>query len=798
MDMKTLKVIITSLLLINITHYHANSCGWYEYEESYRISAFRAEIDILSSFRPFYYTPETLNDYFPSFNNTDRYKNIEEWQKLLNGNCRVEDAFTILYKVEPDMFLLAYENKNLKEVFEENTFIELLTKPKNKQWLDYFAFAKRNEFNNQYISNPWSDSYDYEIGTISSELISIAESMLSKTKNKNLQERYAYHLIRLYRQTDQNKKCIKIYDKYFKNSKNNSVLKIWSLLHKAEGLSAIGKKVEANYLFSKIFNQGVEKRVRAYRFFKKELLNETLGLAKNNEEIAGIWAIMAIKNPGPALNEIKLVVKNAPHHPSIALLIMREINKLEDWIFTPELTGHSPSLHFDEEYYEWNKNYEKIKQKNRRKDLNYLGEFNSWLKRNFQMFNPIIKDYLKLARAHLHLIAEENESAVSLFSSINKNAPRTIHVQKKIELALFYTYENKLDNNEIQIRLAKTLIELEELAKINNGFAKQLYSLGSIISKAFLKKNNIPVASLLKLKAEKFKDNYEAFRKGYWHSSDWKDKDYYWKIAFLDRYATTSDIDRFINIVEKKKKNVLEHYLCNQHIADKHALLDLKGTIALRNGDLKTANKALSMLPADYWKKHYKFSSFLNKNPFIPKILKNKTVPFNFNKAIVVKELVKLEDEAHSNPTKAAENYIKIGHFFYNASYWGNSWMMLSYFWTSNPNGYSYFYPFDVLLGDFIKNTENYVSSFYKCSIAIKYYNKALKHAKNKEQLAMIYFMKHSCEYNQYLWREKQHDWHNFEEKFTPRSLKRLYANYEETNIFRKVKCPLLDSFIEK
>ncbi|NJO92847.1 MAG: hypothetical protein HC831_30670 [Chloroflexia bacterium] len=441
----------------------------------------------------------------------------------------------------------------------------------------------------------------------------------------------------MYRQTNQNEKCIKIFDDYLKNSNNASVLKTWSLLHKAEALNALGKKVEANYLFSKIFNMGEEKRVRAYRLFQKDLLNETLKLAKNKEEIATIWAIMAIKNPGPAFKELKLVVENAPHHSSVPLLIMREINKLEDWIFTPELTSHSPSLYSNDDFNEWNDNYEKIKQRNRAKDLNYLKKLNSWLQVNYTAFDSQISDYIKLARAHLHLIARENKSALSLFTSISENAPKAIHVQKNIELALFYAYENTLTTNEVQTKIAKTLSELENLTKTNYAYGKPLYSLATIISKAFLNQNNIPFAGLLKLKAEKYKDAYEDAGNEYWSLEDWHDKNYYWKIAYFDRYATTEDINKLIELIEKKNKNAFEFYLCNQKLATKNALLDLKGTIALRSGNLKIAFEAFSALPLNYWEKNYEFSTYLNENPFIPKTINTDTIPFKFNKAIIVK-----------------------------------------------------------------------------------------------------------------------------------------------------------------
>lgn len=794
--LKIITIVLTSALIVTNT---ITACGWYEHPDGYRISLFRPGIAELYGYQAFYYTPDFLNGYLPAFNNNDRTRNCEEWQSLLNSSIKINDIFTILYKVEPDMLILAYDDHKLNETFEGNTFIEQLLLEKNKKWLDYLIFAKKNEFNNQYIYDPWSENWFYdEIGKISAELISIAEEQLKKIKDQRLKERYAYHLIRLYRQTDQNEACIKAFDTYFSTQDNNSVLKNWSLLHKAEALYALGNKAEANYLYSVVFNSSEEKRIRAFKLFEKDLMEQSLKYAKNPNEAAGIWAIMALKNPGPAFQQIKMVIENNPQHKALPLIIMREVNKLEDWIFTPQLTSHLASIEEVDYYTEWDQKYEQIKKENRQKDLQYLAEFNKYLQEISNKTSPELADYLKLARAHLSLMAEQNSLALELFNAISPNASKAIQIQKNTELALYYAFENELLNNDVKEKLAGTLNELDHLSAGSKDARKQMQSLCEILSKVYLKNKDVVSAGLLKLKAETYKDAYEEASDDIWttYVSDWHKEDFYWKIAFFDRYAGLDDIDKLIELLEKKKKSRFEIFLLKNVTLSKNAFLDLKGTIALRLGDLQTASATFSAMPHDFWEKTYEFKTYLNENPFHVPNTEREASKYQFNKADLLKELVSLENEAKTNKAKAAENYIKLGNFYYNASYWGNSWMMLSYSYTSAPKyGSTTFGYHDVLFGDILKDAEDYESSYYKCEPALNYYLKAEKSTSDKEQLAMIFFMKHCCSYNRFIWQEMKRNGNDKEGKFKPEFITDLYTKYSNTETFRQIRCPLLDDF---
>ena len=341
--------------------------------------------------------------------------------------------------------------------------------------------------------------------------------------------------------------------------------------------------------------------------------------------------------------------------------------------------------------------------------------------------------------------------------------------------------------------LAVTLTGLIKLSQLNTEYRKQIQSLCQIISKVYLKANDIVSAGLIKLMAENYKFNYKTERYFNWYDDN--NKDYYWSIAFFDRFASPGDIDKLIALMEKKSKTNFEKLLCKQDLPSKNALLDLKGTLALRRGDLQTANSAFSSLPPEYWKTTYQFNHFLDSDPFITPNMPKSEQKYHFNKTDLLKQLVNLEQKAMKSKKKAAEYYIKLGHFFYNASYWGNSWMMLSYCWTATPKYGSTTFGFhDVLFGDLL-NANNFESSYYKCEQALKYYEKAEKSNPDKEQLAMIYFMKHCCNYNQFLWKEKLKDWGEEDGEFKPEYISELYTKYNKTETFRQIRCSLLDDF---
>jgi hypothetical protein len=796
---KIFRNISMALALLAIEKQTVESCGWFEYAETYRISVFKAEISGMQSYRPFFYTPELMYAGYSPERNSDWQANCGEWKKNLGNKPELNDIYAILYQASPDMFLLAASDSTLHKTFEGNTFVETLLMHQNIEWLQYLIFAKQNEFNNFFIENPWHGGTSRP-GPLQQQLMENALKRIENTKNQLLQERYAYQLIRLYRQAGMNLETIELYKRFFENSKS-IVLQNWAMLHYAEALLSYGKYAEANYKFSLVFNNSAEKRVRAFKLSDKNWLAKALNLAKNNNEKAGIWAMLALYNPGPALKQIQKVYENNPVHHTMPLLVMREINKLEDWIFTPVMTNHQPSFHPEIEQWVEPDEMGSILAINRKKDLQYLEQLKSFLELAHKKLATGLYDYIWLARGHLSLMAGKNSEALSLFGHIPKYANPSVLMQKDIALALYYCFERKEGEGKIKEELGKILVGLEKTASSNNDYLKALHSLCGIISRAYQSNGDMATAALLKLKAEAYKNKYESNRMEWYYNSfdtntDGYNDTYYWYLAYLDRYAKPGDIDNLIGLTEKKSKNQFEQFLCSQPLPAKAALLDLKGTLALRQGDIKAASLAFSAIPSDYWEKVYEFSNYLKADPFLPPNSQGYHSPYKFNKANVTKQLADLLDEAAKSPSKAAGNYIKAGHFYYNASYWGNSWMMLSYSKTSSPaQNWSGFYHYDILFGDINTLANGYVENYYQLKLARNFYTKAYKSNPDKEQQAIIAFMGYCCHYSNFLWENLQKGWDEQIKPYQPDFLADLYKNFSNTKTFKELRCPLMDDF---
>ena len=215
--------------------------------------------------------------------------------------------------------------------------------------------------------------------------------------------------------------------------------------------------------------------------------------------------------------------------------------------------------------------------------------------------------------------------------------------------------------------------------------------------------------------------------------------EYYGRLRLFDMYASTSDMDKLIILIEKQNKTDFEKFLCNQPFNKIDAYKDLKGTIAFRNGDLKLAFETFKSMDQQFWKNNYEYAMYLNEDPFVPKFFKTKRdFGYEFNKTRFVKSLLDLEVlAAGKDKKKVADAYLKLGHAYYNTSYYGNSWMMMSYGWSSGDSYYTP-NPKETCASMWIKNYRTPV-------LAAGYYQKAYSMAQDKEQKAYATLMLVSC-----------------------------------------------------
>lgn len=815
--MKTLKI---SLIISLMSFFFASSslaCGWSEYEETVRLALFKAEIKGFYSLRPFIYCANHVNTNVSDPDGLDQQKNCQEWQEKVGKSVSVEDINQILYKTEPELFECAYQENSLTETFEENAFATFLSKTENKAFLEYLVFAKMLEY--KYSSGNGSrdwESWEETETSISTEKEIAKRVLQARTQIENISDnflktRYAFLIMREFYQNEEYVTSLEWNEKYFGNTENQSIINKWALFFKGFCLDKTNRKAEANYHYSLAFAQCYNKKFVSYEYFNKEadITQNALSFAKNKTEKANLLALSIINTPSPQLKMLEKIAELDLQSPYLAFLVGREINKLEDWIFTPTFTEYPPSVQLTENsnYDKWDTYHKTATEKNYLKDIAYLNKLKAFLQKIYPKMQGENHDFYAMAIAHLCFISDKVDEGKTFLNQISTHAPAQVLAQKNLDLALILLKEADISQVKTKESLGIYLNELAKSSQKNYEINKQIYSLVRIISAEYKKKGDIVTAGLLLMWGEKAKSKYEQVRYEYGDSEYYGGADYA-LIAYFDLYADIRDMNQLLELLQKKPKNRtnFEKFLCAQNLPSVNFCKDLKGTIAFRNNNWELAHHTFSQIPDTFWQKFYAYKDFLNEDPFVPKAWQytsgyTRKFDYKFNKTDFLAELLRLRKEAMGNYQKAAENYIKLGHALYNCSFWGNSWMMTMYGQSSsNP-----YYEFDYVAYTFGSMKEKLNSAqcenYLKCSEAKKYYQLALSCAKNDEQKAMANFMTHICEYNAYLVANRSwnyYDSHGKSQKHfnAGKSLQDFYKKYNHTQVFQQFHCPLLDEFV--
>lgn len=770
----TMRVFSSLFLVLSVQV--AMACGWSVSPETSRLALFKAQRDGFFKLTPFYYSAD---NYYSTntVSGVDQELNCLEWKKKLGSQINSKDVYTILYETDAEKFETAYETKSLKKTFEKNSFIEALLLPKNKALLQYILFAKKLEYN----SNPdvkWESWETVGYGSKDHKLADVSdfEKKIKTAKDPFLKQRYAFLTLRYSFYASDKNEVIRLYDTYFADHRN-TILEPWALYYKALCVESLPLQ---NYLLSKVFATCEEKSFAVLQHYNWKLTTETWVLAQNDEERSVILAIESLRNPAPDLKTIEEVYKLSPNSLYLSFLIGREINKLEDWIFTPQYTNNgSPSVVFDGTA--WYENYAKAKEENLNKDILHLRALEYFLISIREQTSGEQKDYITAAIAQLCFMGDEIDLGKKYTGMISEKANASIQMQKNIQLALVALKQDDLRNEKVQNQLFKYFDFVESLVETDHGLFKNLYSLYRIASEDFAKQGDRVTSGLLAMKSDfKNEGEYSIYNTPYFYNY----------IGYFDRNnATVADIDRLIALQQKKDKTPFETYICSGTIASNvNYYKDLKGTIAFRNTDLELAYKTFSDMPKDFWEKNYAYKDYLNENPFTPKILqsdKERKFDYRFNKAEFIGQLIQLKKQ------NTASANLKLAHAYFNVSYLGNSWMMTAYDWTSGESYVDYVY------GDNSENEKRYQKgNYYNLTMAKMYYEKALKMSKNNNEKALASLMIFECNYyNHYASIISAEE----EEKNPFRAGQELinfYSVYKTTPTFKKYNCPLLKAFI--
>jgi hypothetical protein len=787
MEHKTYPTIFRNFSIAVLLLFSSNifSCGWSESYETSRLALFRASRPSFIKLGDYSYSLDLYSE-SPQVSDRDQKQNCREWIAKLGGGIKVDDVYAILYQTSAEEFENAIQSKDLATVFKENTFVKSLSLPKNKPFLDYISVAKQMEYSHQNDGKweSWEESDNqYEGVNDTPNRIIEFDKLIKNSKDKFLKQRYAFLQLRsifyggmtAYK-LDENETpntIQSLYDTYFKDN-TKTILAPWAMYYMALKLE---NKALSNYYLSKVLVNCDDKGNAVIRHFDEKLTNETLAFAKNDFERGIIKSIKLLYNPSPALEDLKEIALLMPESEYFSFLVEREVNKIEDWIFTPKYSNSTRSDYIDYDENKTEADYVKARLENEQKDLKYLQDLKTLLIEIQEKSSGEQKDFLSAAIAQLCFINDEIDAGNTFTQQISEKANPSIQLQKSVQLALVALKQNDIKTPETQEKLYNCFNDIENAVENDNTLFKSMYSLYRIASSDFYNKKDVVTAGLLFMKS--------GTKQGSYYYSQ---KYFYNYIGYFDRMATPKDMDVLMALAEKSNKTNFEKYICSGNIAqDLNVYCDLKGTLAFRNNDLELAGKTFSEMPKKFWEKTYEFKNYLNENPFFPKALqtdpKSRNFKYKFNKLDFVNEMIRLQK------SKSASDYLKLANAYFNVSAYGNAWMMTSY----EQSGGSYN---DYIYGDSLENQKKYgIGNYLNLNLAKEYYQKALLASTNKEQKAVCSLMLFECDYynNSAFTYDKEG---KFTVLYKGNAIKDFYSIYEDTKVFKKYNCLLLENFI--
>ncbi len=718
----------------------ANACGISYIGEDYRVALLNPYV-IGDEYSAFFYSAEWLNSYENDKKGGDRKRNCEAWAAYAGSGVTASEVRAVLYDTPYDDLLNAVSegvdaNGVNSQRFSGNAFFQFLMKKEKRAALDYLLLAKGYEqFSSLESTDPWADYWATDSEKVMSESERGKKDVKSKmnkqfklVKDPFLKRRYAYQLLVMSRYDSNAERFEQLYAEHFRADKKDA-LSAWATFHRA---AIVEDSLEANYLLALSFRDCPEKRIYCYQHFKKDLAIRSLAYCKNNEEKAMVMALAALRNPGRALSQIEEIQSLDVNCPLLPLLLVRETNKLEDWLLTDEVTGMGTAFYPEEnmdEKWEWSTDqWAEYRKLNKQKDGQYLAQVRQFVVGvASQKGGALSGDLANLLVGHLFLMEKKGKDAEKYLQSISIKATPQVTEQQATEQLLMLMNKSDITRPEVKAELAELLGKLGKIKDKYRRGDRDFWVITLILSQEYQQKGDLLTAFFL----HNHSLELPTFQRNDYGTA------YYELIRFLDWTATEKDIDNILALLEKKDKTAFERYLTAAPLPSRNALLDLRGTISFRKNDLPAAVSAFEKVDKDFWKTKYEFRYHLVSDPFTVSRDSLKRGVFPASKAEFVKRLIDLENEAKSNPSKLTNNYFMLGTAWLNCSYVGKTWMMFSYGNSVMENEMERWFNYS-----YQPTSKEMKDIYYGANRAFEYFDKAKASTKEKEVHAKVDYLR--------------------------------------------------------
>jgi hypothetical protein len=754
------------------------ACGGEVDPYDYYTSFFQSNIKGEKDYRPFYFT-NYLFLYDETEPQSEAEINATEWAAYLGAGVQKADVMKAMYKFSKpvDSVLMAGYLKGaakLPDSLSGNTFLKTIVN--NNSALKYYRFAKGVEKIANIAFQPWEPT---PIDTVAlRDAGELAFKNAEAEKDSFIKLRYYYQAQRLLHYGHAYAQAKTVYDKYLSAIATQSHIKGWAMALKAGEARRLGDTVTAAYLFSKVFAQYPERRVQAFQNYRYMHVkpDAVMALAKTRNEKAVVYAMGGFGNPELTLDPLKKVYEFDPASPMVAVLLVREVNKLEEYYLTPKL---NKGTHYSSTYSPTTPDSVTAK------SVVHLQALKAFCKQLAADKNYPDANIAQLAAAYLCWMHGDTDEGSDLLKPLyNLKLDDKLNDQKQIVQLLLTSEKIELLNQVNEATLLPSLkwlerkTEAEQKARKSDSydFVPMPFAMASrnfyeqILAPAYLRQCDTTMAAL-------------AFSKAGWMAdSFWKNELHSNHVRTLMRYRLTPPVNPYLNFMAEKPI-----------IRSTSDLYELLGTTYLREHNYPAAMSAFRHVNVNTLNKNGDhtiadpFIELINDYPKLYRYGQSK----GYNKLQYAMAMNTLEQNIINDPANTASYCYKLGAGLYNTSTYGNAWYLISYSWSAE---------------DFGREKINYYDDDYiRTSNAEKYFLKAAQLSKTREFRARCIFMAAKCRQKQMVkpnW-TMMDNYYSLEKEYKGRLRNNFYfeelkKNYNKTEFYKKAlhECSYLRDYI--
>lgn len=726
-------LVFTVLLLSNISTSFA--CGYSPYGEDIRYSILKPEYFNYYNYKAFYYNASSWGfdyDYVnENFINNPPEANILDWYAYTSKKVSIEEIKHFNYTM------------NLTDIHENSTnaFIKYLYENKKYEAIAYLKVAKNCEdINSEFNEDLW----ERKTSDLNANRITFLNKLIKLTnnqKNAYFKRKYAFLTIRLAHYLNRNDVIENLFATQFKNGKKDYLYYWSSFFH-----IFCQKRSESMVDIANLMAYSPEKFYASYYYFHSDFkLDIALKQTKNKEEIANCYAYASVQKIDKNLIYLKEIYKNNPKSEILGFLLLREINKIEDWVYTPYYTNYLPSTEFGAYYYGDNKDIiSTVTLRNRsEKDRLYAQEVLNFV--NSVASNSVKNPLLwKAAQINLQFMTRNYTTCIQNCNSFiqNHKTNKCLPEIEKIK-ALCITANQENGKAIIKPEIQATILKYKNDERFVFALGRELEFKGNL-------SDGLALISLIDGSYNDYYTEDDVEWQGNRIKTSGNLAEFYTYFDYLDFVYSASELQIIVSNLNKSKNSQFDKFIYTDLLKNKDYLTDLLGTKYIRENQLEMALKTFKSLNKIYWEHNYnpwergeynEYYSF-EENPFYDfkhtEVFIQHKEKYIVTKLSVVEHLVKYQKLADNPATKDRDYYyFLLANCYYNMGQNGHSWMMrrvYSTYWRTSGENYD---------ESFVDENE-----YRNGSKAIEYYNLAYQHAKTDKFKALCLRMQNYVDYS--------------------------------------------------